>query len=110
MSCLCVPQQDQIIDIEDQRSGAGGRLSDAVLRIFKAPKLFDITEANLQEPASGEDLQDMRGGEGEIEGEEAIVAAATLGSCTATIRRSCWPALGYHRASMVWYQSLTRFP
>src|SRR5437764_8479331 len=33
-----------------------------------------------------------------------------LGSCTTTMRRSCWPGLGYHKASMVWYQSLTCFP
>src|SRR5215471_20487299 len=44
MSGLGVPEQDQIIDVEDQGSGARGRLGHPVLRIFKAQKLLDITE------------------------------------------------------------------
>ena len=38
MSRLRVPEQDQIIDVEDQGSGARGRLGHSVLRIFKAQK------------------------------------------------------------------------
>ena len=79
VSRLRVPEQDQIIDKEDQGGGACGGLGHPVLGIFKAQELLDVAAANLQGPTSGKDLQDLRGGEGEIEGEEAIVAAAATG-------------------------------
>src|SRR6516165_7525300 len=44
MSGLGMPEQDQIIDIEDQGSGAHGCLGHAVLGIFEAQKLFDVAE------------------------------------------------------------------
>src|SRR5207249_4438737 len=76
---LGVPEQGEIIDKEDQRSSACSRLGHAVLRIFETEKLLDVAEANLQGPTSREYLQDLRGAESEIEGEEAIVAAAAAG-------------------------------
>src|SRR5260370_37004323 len=76
---LGVPEQGQIIDKENQRSGACSCLGHPVLRIFEAQELLDVAEANLQGPTSREDLQDLRGAESEVEGEEAIVAAAAAG-------------------------------
>ena len=76
---LCVPEQSQLIDKEDEWGGACGRLGHPVLRIFKAQKLLNVAEANFQGPTSGKDFQNLRGGESEIQGEEAIVAAATAG-------------------------------
>src|SRR5215831_10281089 len=79
MSGLGVPEQDQIIDVEDQGSGARGSLGHPVLRIYKAQKLLDVAEANLQGPTPGKQLQNLCSGEGEVEGEETIVAAAATG-------------------------------
>src|ERR1700687_1582769 len=79
MSALRVPEEDQVVDKEDQGSSACSRLSHPVLRVFEAQELLDIAEANLQGPASRKDLQNVRGGEREIGGEEAIVTAATAG-------------------------------
>src|ERR1700730_13524628 len=79
MSRLRVPEQDQIIDKEDQGCGACRGLSHPVLRIFEAQKLFDVVEAYFQGPTSGKDFQNLRGRESEIDREEAIVAAATAG-------------------------------
>ena len=83
MARLRMPEQDQIVDIEDQGSGACGCLRHPVLGIFEAQELFDVAEADLQGPAAGKEFQDLRWGEGEVEREEAIVAAAT----TRTFRR-----------------------
>jgi hypothetical protein len=55
---------------------AGSGLGHPILGIFKAQKLLDVAEANFQRPTSREGLQDLGGVESEIEGEEAIVAAA----------------------------------
>jgi hypothetical protein len=41
--------------------------------------LLDVAEANLQGPTLGKQLQNLCGGEGEVEGEEAIVVAAAAG-------------------------------
>ena len=79
MSGLRVPEQDQIIDIEDQGSGARGRLGHPVLGIFKAQKLLDVAEANLQGPTPGKQLQNLCGGEGKVEREETVVMAAATG-------------------------------
>src|SRR5215467_14269979 len=79
MPSLRMPEQDHVVDVEDQGSGARGCLGHAVLGIFEAQKLFDVAEANLQWPASGKEFQDLYRGESEIEREEAIVAAATTG-------------------------------
>jgi len=102
MPRLRVPEQDQIVDEEDQGRGACSGFGDPALWIFEAQKLLDVAEADLQGPTPGKEFQDLRGGEGEIQGEEAIVAAPAAGSRTTTTRRSCGPALGYHKASMVW--------
>ena len=110
MSHLRVPEQDEVVDKEDQGCSACSGFSDSVLRIFEAQKLFDVAEANFQGPTPGKDLQNLRRCQGQIKREEAIVAAAAAGSRTTTIRSRCWPALGYHKASMVCYQSLTCFP
>ena len=48
-------------------------------RILKSQELFDVVEANFQGPPPGKNLQDLRGRQGEVGGEEAIVAAATAG-------------------------------
>ena len=79
MSGLRVPEQDQIIDIEDQGSGARGCLRHSVLRIFEAEKLLDVAETNLQGPTLGKQLQNLCGGQGEVKGEETIVVAAATG-------------------------------
>jgi hypothetical protein len=44
MAGLCVPQQDQIIDIEDQGSGSLRGFGDTVLRVFQAEELFDVAK------------------------------------------------------------------
>ena len=74
-----MPQQYEVIDIEDQGSGSLSSLGDAVLRIFKAEELLHITKADLQGPAQGKGLEYLGRCESEIGGEEAIVAAATAG-------------------------------
>src|SRR5450631_2394998 len=79
MTRLGVPEQDQIVDIEDQGSSPCSGLGHPILRIFETQKLFHVAEANLQGPTSREGLQNLRGGESEIEREEAIVAAAATG-------------------------------
>src|SRR5580658_2163555 len=76
---VCAYQQDQIVDKKDQGSGACSCLGYSVLRIFEAQKLLDVAEANFQGPTPREDLQDLRGLESEIGGEEAIVAATAAG-------------------------------
>jgi len=52
----------------------------------------------------------LGGGEGEVEREEAVIAAAAAGVPHHHNAQELGPALGYHKASMVWYQSLTGFP
>ena len=79
MSALCVPKQDEIIDVKDHGSRACSCVGYSVLRIFEAQKLLDVAEADFQGPTSRENLQDLRGAESEVEGEEAIVAAAPAG-------------------------------
>jgi hypothetical protein len=79
MSRQRVPEQDQIVDKEDEGSGARSCLGHAILGIFEAEKLLDVAEANLQGPTTREDLQNLGGREGEIELEEAIVATAAAG-------------------------------
>src|SRR5438105_15327634 len=79
MSRLRVPEQDQIIDKKDKGSGACRGFSHPVLRIFEAQKLLNVVEAHFQRPTSGKDFQNLGGSESEIEGEEAIVAAASAG-------------------------------
>jgi hypothetical protein len=71
-----VPQQYEVIDIEDQGSGALSGLGDSILRVFKAEELFHVAEANLQWPAQSEGFEDLRRVQGEVGGEEAVVAAA----------------------------------
>ena len=76
MAGLCVPQQHEVIDIEDQGSGSLGSLGDSILRVFKAEELFHIAEADFQWPAQSKGFQYLWRCECEVGGEEAIVAAA----------------------------------
>jgi len=77
-----VPQQYEVIDIEDEGSGSLSGSGDSVLRVFKAEELFDIVEADFQGPAQGKGFEHLRRFESEIGGEEAIVAAAAT-ACAA---------------------------
>src|SRR5712692_1646996 len=79
MSRLCMPEQDQIVDKEDEGSGACSGFGHSILRVFESQELLDVAEANLQGPTSRKDLQNLRRGEGEIGGEEAIVTTAAAG-------------------------------
>jgi len=74
-----MPEQYEVIDIEDQGSGSLGRLGNSVLRVFKAEELLDIAEADLQWPAQGKGFEYLLRCEGEVGGEEAIVAATATG-------------------------------
>ena len=79
MPGLRVPQQYEVIDVEDQGSGSLGGLGDSILGVFKTEELLDVAEADLQGPAQSEDLKYLWRCESKIRGEEAIVAAATAG-------------------------------
>jgi hypothetical protein len=79
ISRLCVPQQYEVIDIEDEGSGSLSGAGDSVLRVFKAEKLFDVVEADLQGPAQSKGFEYLCRFETEIGGEEAVVAAAGRG-------------------------------
>jgi hypothetical protein len=52
MPGLRVPQQHEIIDVEDQRSGSLSGFGDSILRIFKTEELLHVTEADLNEVPS----------------------------------------------------------
>ena len=54
---LSMPQQDQVIDIEDQGSGSQSGIGDSVLRVFQAEELFHVAEADLQWPAQSKVFQ-----------------------------------------------------
>src|SRR5438094_4495173 len=105
-----VPEQGQIINKEDQGSGACSCLGHPVLRIFEAQKLLDVTEANFQRQRREKVSRICAAVRVRSREKKQSSRRRPLGSCTTTMRRSCWPALGYHKASMVWYQSLTCFP
>ena len=45
-----MPQQYEVIDIEDQGSGALSGLGDAILWIFKAEELFYLNYAHNERP------------------------------------------------------------
>ena len=45
---MSVPQQNQIIDIEDQGSGSLRGFGDTVLRVFQTEKLFDVAETDFK--------------------------------------------------------------
>src|SRR5438552_3093797 len=47
---LRVPDDHQVVDIEDQRGGALRGARDAVLRIFEAQELLHVATANFQGP------------------------------------------------------------
>ena len=79
MPGLCVPEQDEVVDIEDQGSGSLSGLGDSILRIFKAEELLHIAEADLQWPAQSKGLEYLWRLQRDIGGEEAIVAAAATG-------------------------------
>jgi hypothetical protein len=79
MTCLGVPQYDQVVDIEDQGGGALRGLGDTVLWILETEELFHIAEADFQGPAESEGFQSLRGRERKVRGEEAVIAAAALG-------------------------------
>jgi hypothetical protein len=49
------------------------------LRVFKAEELLDVAEADLQRPAQGKGFEYLLRCEGEVGGEEAIVAATATG-------------------------------
>ncbi len=107
---LRVPEDHQIVDVEDQRSGALRGAGDAILRIFEAQELLRVTKANFQRPAQRKRGEDLGGSQVDVGREEAIVAATMRGSCTTTMRSNLWPALEYQRASTVLYQTRTRLP
>ena len=71
-----MPQQYEIIDVEDEGSGSLSGFGDAILRVFKTEELFHVAEADLQWPAQGKDFEYLWRFQGEVGGEEAIVAAA----------------------------------
>jgi len=70
-----VPQQNEVIDIEDRRSSSLSGAGDAILRVFKAEELFHVAEADFQRPAQSEGFEDLRWLKREVGGEETIVAA-----------------------------------
>jgi hypothetical protein len=57
MAGLCVPQQGQIIDIEDEVSCSLRGLGDTVLRVFQAEELFYVAKPDLKRPASSKVFQ-----------------------------------------------------
>src|SRR5260370_32148199 len=79
MPGLSVPQQYEVIDIEDKGSGSLSGFGDAILRVFKAEELLHVAEADLQWPAQGEGFEYLGRLQREVGGEEAIVAAAAAG-------------------------------
>src|ERR1700719_2042122 len=79
MPGLCVPEQYEVINIENQGSGSLSGLGDSILRILKAEELLHIAEADLQWPAQSKSLEYLGRLQSEIGGEEAIVAAAATG-------------------------------
>ncbi len=79
MPGLRVPEQYQIIDVEDQGSGSLSGFGDSVLRIFKAEELLHVAEADLQWPAQSKGFQYLRRFQEEVGREEAIVAAPATG-------------------------------
>ena len=105
-----MPQQNEVIDIEDEGSGSLSGPGDSVLRVFKAEELLHVAEADLQWPAQSEGFEDLRRLQGEVGGEEAVVAAAAPGVADHQIRSSLGPALEYHSASMDLYQTFTLRP
>ena len=59
MAGLGVPDDGQVIDVENERGGTLRGAGDAVLRIFEAQELFHVAKANFQRPMQrkiGEDL------------------------------------------------------
>jgi hypothetical protein len=52
-----VPQEYQVVDIEDQGSGSLSGLGDSVLRVFKPEELLHVAEADLQGPALGKGFE-----------------------------------------------------
>jgi hypothetical protein len=76
---LCVPEQYEVIDIEDQGSGSLSGSGYSILRVFKTEELLDVTEADLQGPAQRKGLEYSRRCESEIRGEE-------MASCSAIVR------------------------
>ena len=73
------PQQHQIIDIENEGSGALRSRRNSVLGILESEQLLDVAKADLQGPAPGEGGEDGGGVHGEVGGEKAIVATAASG-------------------------------
>jgi hypothetical protein len=85
MPGLGVPQQHQIIDVEDQRSGSLSGFGDSILRIFKTGELLHVTEADFQWPAQGKGLQDLPRFQGEV---GRLCATLTWGRRSQKICRS----------------------
>ena len=74
-----MPQQYEVIYIEDEGSGSLSGSGDSVLWVFKAEELFHVAEADLQGPAQSKGLEYLWRFESEVGGEEAVVAAAATG-------------------------------
>src|ERR1700722_1642922 len=74
-----MPQQYEVIDIEDQGSGSLGSFGGLILAVFKTEELLDVAEADLQGPAQSKGFQYLWRFQSEVGGEEAVVAAAAPG-------------------------------